>query len=76
MASNKKLARQKLNSSSEIGSMQIDEFASSEGEKKVPDEPPKEEDKNRGIRNNAESIAVLFLLLYDWTLLARDLMAM
>ena len=58
------LARQRLNFSSGEGSKQLDELASSEGEKKVPDEPPEEENKNGGTRTDAESIAVLFLLLY------------
>ena len=70
------LARQRLNFSSDEGSNQLDELASSEGEKKVPDEPPEEENKNGGTRTDAEIIAVLFLLLLECTLLARDFMAM
>jgi hypothetical protein len=67
-------ARLKLNSSSYSGSKQLDEFASSEGEKKVPEEPHREEIKSGGIITDAEISSVL-LLLYDCAVLARDFMA-
>ena len=52
VAANDKPARQKLNSSSDIGSKQLNEFASSEvntfNKKRVPDEPDgKPPDKER-----------------------------
>ena len=50
------LSRQRLKSSSGIGSKLLDKFASSEGEKEVPEEPPEDENKNGGIRSDAESI--------------------
>ena len=53
---NEERARQKLDSSSKIGSKQLDEFASSEGEEKVPDEPPSEEIKSGGTRTDTEII--------------------
>ena len=52
------LSRQRLKSSSGIGSKLLDKFASSEGEKEVPEEPPEDENKNGGIRSDAESIVV------------------
>ena len=72
---NDELARQKLDSSSEIGSKQLDEFASSEVKKKVPDEPPKEESKNGGTKTDTDIISILFLL-YDCTVLAGYFIAM
>ena len=76
VAANEQLARQKLNYSSEIGPEQINEFASSEGEEEVPEEPPEEENKTGGTRTDAENFAVLFLLLYNCAVMVRDFMEM
>ena len=73
---NEELARQKLDFSCEIGSKQLDKFASYGGEEKVPDEPPENENKNGVTRTAAGNSGVLFLLLYNCMLLARDYMAM
>ena len=80
VAANDKLARLKLDSSSDNGSEQINEFASLEvntsGKKKVPNEPcgesPKEESKSGRFRTDTEIISVLFILIYDCAGLVND----
>ena len=59
-----KLARERLDSSSEMGSKLLDE------------EPPEEENKTGGTRTDAENFAVLFLLLYNCAVMVRDFMEM
>ena len=71
-----KLARERLDSSSEMGSKLLDEFASI-CEKKFPEEPPEEENKNEGTRTDVlVLVLVLFLLLYNGAVMVRDFMEM
>ena len=73
-----KLARERLDSSSEMGSKLLDEFASN-CEKKFPEEPPEEENKTEGTRTDVlvlVLVLVLFLLLYNGAVMVRDFMEM